>query len=265
MIHPNWWGNYAIAEKELRYWRIGPSTLWIQRLVHEWRVYHSQRPDAIDSSLVVYALTSLGDIEPFAVLNRFVFSRVGEKISLLPSLADRAVVVRPEDPLSIMSGEEATLYVSTPLWIRITAENSNKVLLEVPSYRPSDTWFGTSTLEGELCYASRTSGRLELADLPFRPHRATTPIRLQNRTKETLRLERIKVPVKYLALFQGEDTFLWTQTATLICEGGGDMAALQLGRRPPKEAGQVIKIGEARERAEKNLMVRVFSKLFGNL
>ena len=52
------------------------------------------------------------------------------------------------------------IYVSTPLWVRVDVHDPPQFLQEIPVIRPSDTWFGPSTREGELGYAGRTHGRL---------------------------------------------------------------------------------------------------------
>lgn len=102
-------------------------------------------------------------------------------LKLVPIMADRLVVSRPKSPFRILPGQHATLFVSTPAWVRIALGNG-KALAELPLFRPSDTWFGPSTLVGELGYAARTHCRLDVCDVPFRPHRAVTPLRVENRS-----------------------------------------------------------------------------------
>ncbi len=259
-----WWGQYKLAESEAACWRIGPSTIWIKHLKQEWRVVHNQVDDPLDNVLQVDLPALVLEPEQVESVNRFSFSRSTNSLAVMPVLADRAVVVRPAEPFFVLSGEEVTLYVSTPLWIRVQVGNPLKQLCELSSYRPSDTWFGPSTLEGELCYASRTAGRLELQELPFRPHRVITPIKISNRAKDHLLLERVKLPVQYLSLYGTANNFLWTQAVTLDREEGGDLAALRLGKGAPTEAGKVERIAEPRQQAERNLVVRAFSKLFSS-
>jgi hypothetical protein len=135
-------------------------------------------------------------------------------------------------------------------------------LYELPSTRPSDTWFGPSTLVGEFCYASRTAGRLSLEELEFRPHRAITPIRVVNRADDPLFFEKVKLPVQYLSVYRSETQFLWTESVRLERGDAGDMAALDISHRTPPQAGSAHKIGPARLQAGRNLVVRAFSKLF---
>jgi len=167
-------------------------------------------------------------------------------------------------PLFVPKGEETTLFVSTPLWLRLEVEKLGQ-LLEVPSQQLSDTWFGPSTLVGELCYASHAAVGVDLKDVTFEPHRAVTPLRVRNLADSPLHLERIKLPVRYLAVYKSgkpSDSRLWTQTVTLEREADGDLAGLQLGKGAPREAGKTERLSAPRQRADKNLVVRAFSKLF---
>ena len=259
MTKTSWWGDFELAEGVTGYWRVGPLELWASHLEHEWRIYHRQEDDAGDSTLSV-AIPAERAPDERAERLRFGFGKTGTKLALLPILADRSVVVKPDVPLYIPSGEEATLYVSTPVWLRLSL--ASRKLLELPSYRPSDTWFGPSTLSGEFCYASRTAGRLSLSELAFRPHRAVTPLCVRNRAHDPLLLERVKLPVQYLAVYRGRDDFLWTQKVTLEREEDGDLAGLDISKTVPKSVGPTLRLSEPRQHPDKNLVVRAFSKLF---
>ena len=95
--------------------------------------------------------------------------------------------------------------------------------------RPSDTWFGPSTLEGELCYESKTAVRFNLDNVPRRPHRAISVVRIRNRTDTQLSLERLKIPLPNLSLFGTEDGQLWTESITLERDEDGENATVKLG------------------------------------
>ena len=254
------WGDFALAEGVTGYWRIGPLELWVSNLAHEWRVAYRQEDDPLESTVTVAIPAETAPPEEVEHL-RFGFGKTGTGLTLAPVLADRAVVVKPEVPLYIPSGEEATLYVSTPVWVRVGLEKTG-TLLELPTYRPSDTWFGSSTVAGEFCYASRTAGRLSLGELVFRPHRAVTPVCVRNRADDPLLLERVKLPVQYLAVYRDESRFLWTPKVTLEREADGDLAGLEVSKKVPREVGPTVRLGEPRQHADKNLVVRAFSKLF---
>jgi len=84
-------------------------------------------------------------------------------------------IARPLTPFNLVVDEKVRPHVSSPLWPELAAESANMVLPELAIQRPSDTSFGPSTREGELCCASATHCRLNIDELPQRPHRAITP------------------------------------------------------------------------------------------
>ena len=165
--------------------------------------------------------------------------------------------------------ESVTLYLSTPLWVRVELVESGRRPTEIPSHRMSDTWFGPSTREGTLCYATRTAGRLRLDRLPRRLHRALTPLTpltVQNRTAEPLVLERIQLLMLHLSLYVTVDDPIWTDPVTITHRTKGEGAAVQVRERPPSERPAAESIQAPREDTRHGLFTSTFSAvgvLFG--
>jgi hypothetical protein len=159
----------------------------------------------------------------------------GSTIRLTPALADRPVVIQSETPFHIMPGQNMTYYVSTPLWVAFHTGKPLVNMTEMPLFRPSDTWFGPSTTQGELCFASTTSGRLRLDDIRFRPHRAVTVVLLRNMTGNPVLLKSLNLPVPNLSLYESADGYLWTQPEKLEMTGNYDYAEFSLKQRAPSE------------------------------
>lgn len=259
-----WWGNFSPKEGDIGRWQIGASTLWLTRYPQEWRIAHHQNSDDPLVPKISYNTTvSHHNIHPSAKVYRYGFRHAPKTLNLQAVLADRPVVIKPREPFQVQSGEEITMYVMTPLWIRVSVSEANNQLRDFPSFRPSDTWFGSSTIEGELCYASSTKGRLRLEDLPDTPNRAITPVKIRNRSKSNLLLERVKLPVQYLALYRNKND-LWTQSITLSREQNTDNAVLQIRKGAPTEANEAEQLTTPHLKAENNLVVRAFSRLFTN-
>lgn len=193
------------------------------------------------------------------VTHRYSVRTTEEKVALQPLLADRPVVTRPEHPLSILPGEAVTLYISTPLWVCVRLVESERTLQEVPSHRMSDTWFGPSTREGELCYATRTTGRLRVDSLPRRLHRALTPLHVRNRSEEILALERVQLPARHLALYTTPDDVLWTEAVTMIHTDGMQGADVRIKDGPPSEVDRARRLQDPREASKKGLFTSTFS------
>ena len=273
-----WWGTASLEMDTGGEWHVGPSTLWVYRSSHDWRVIvrPSTDPKTADPmaqrsgrQVPVDEETMTAVLEPEddeLVTQRFSVQATDETIALRPALADRPVVVRPEHPLSVLPDEAVTLYLSTPIWVRLELVESERRLTEVPSHRMSDTWFGPSTLEGTLCYATRTAGRLRLDRLPLRLHRALTPLTVENRTAEPLALERIQLPVPHLSVYGTPDDVLWTDPVRMTHRSVDEGAAIDIQEGPPPDRAGADRLQDPREERKHGLFTSTFSAvgaLFG--
>ena len=273
-----WWGTFALESSSGGEWHVGPSTLWVYRSARDWRVVHRPPTDprSADPMAQRSAVTlPVSRDEMAAVLeaedddlvtHRYSVRETNETVALRPALADRPVVARPEHPLSVLPDEAVTLYISTPLWMRVELVESGRRLAEVPSHRMSDTWFGANTQTGELCYATRTAGRLQLDRLPLRLHRAVTPLKVRNQAAEPLELERVQLPAPHLALYATPDDALWTDAVTMTHRTEREGAHVQVQEGAPADVDRADRIQEPREQSRSGLITSTFSAvgaLFG--
>ena len=171
-------------------------------------------------------------------------------------------MVRPTSPLHLPAGEKATLFISTPVWLQIKTDSPAKTLRELGVIRPSDTWFGSNTREGELCYAARTPADLDFSAIQRQPHRAISKVEVDNKANSTLLIDRLSLPVVYLPLYAAQDNLLWTPDVSLQREEDGDFAALKIGTSAPSNAKTAKKITDPREVPDKGILVRAFQALF---
>lgn len=257
-----WWGEYSLDEGQLCRWKIGSLSLWIQRRTHEWRLSTKNGDDPLDGQ-IEHECPSSAEPPEDVTLHRIAVRSSEAGFELQPALADRPVVAQPQTPLYLLAGDGVTIYLSTPLWIELKSGTPRRLLQELPSHRPSDTWFGPSTTEGELCYASRTSARLTLADMPFHPVRAVTAVQLENKSSERMLLERMNLPVPYLSLFVDAKGLFWTQSVTIERDENGDTAQVRLGSRPPAEVPEPRLVHGPRLATNRNVFVRAFGALLG--
>lgn len=256
-----WWGPLTLEEGEARQLRLGPLTLWALRLRREWRLTYQRGDDPLDATWEPPRRVSPDEFPEAADRWRFGFDHSPSSVTLAPRLADRPVVVRPEHAFYVHPGESVRMYLTTPVWLHITLGTKSAATHEIPVYRPSDTWFGPTTMEGELCYASRSLLRLEERELEFRPHRAVTEVILKNRAEDALLVERLKIPVQHLSVFASQSFALWTEALTLVREEDGDFAKMRIGASPPPHVEGAERIAPARQHGT-NLMFRAFQALF---
>lgn len=74
-------------------------------------------------------------------IERYLYPRAGGRLTLTPRL-DRPVVIRPRQLVYLPAGQQTTMYLSTPVTIRIDVDEPPVTLRELPMLRLSDTWFG---------------------------------------------------------------------------------------------------------------------------
>jgi hypothetical protein len=209
-------------------WTIGPLALWVARVEGEWRIAFTASEDAMNPTVRVVLPCQGPDLMTLDKVTRFAVSGSDETLWLRPALADRPIIGRPEKPFVVLPDDEVTVYISTPLWVRVEVGDPPRQLLEVPAYRPSDTWFGPDTTEGELCYAGRAAMRLSLDEVELRDHRAVTAVHIRNRGAEVLTVERLNLPVVYLSLHRDPDGELWTEDVVFERPAGQQVFQLLL-------------------------------------
>ena len=258
-----WWGDYEVGVKQTLRWQIGPKTLWITRGDKEWRVTTTEGQDPLDNRLSIAeeAEEPVGDDVD---ARRFALRGESCTIRLVPALPDRPLIVKAARPFFVPTMEEVTLFVSAPLWLRVYAGEGSTELVDVALTQPSDTWFGPNTMSGELCYASRSSARLNVENLPLRPHRSISALHIRNSAKSILKLEKLKVPVQHLGLFASEEGHLWTDALKFEREDDTEDAKVFLDNRPTQIVKE-IRIAPPRIRMSKGFLLDAFGGLIGKL
>lgn len=261
-LHRNWWEPLELNVEQSAQWCIGPMCLRVVRSAQELRTAFRRGADPLDAtlSLEVPAPTLSTEAEDAFEVRRFAHN-AGNRVRLRPRTPDRPLVVKPANPFGLPPGEKVTLYVSSALWVELMTEGEVPLVTE-PTYRPSDTWFGANTRVGELCYASRTSAHLDLETLPLRPHRATTAVRIHNRSRELLWLERLKLPLINFSVFASEKGRLWTEAFELEHQRPGAPAAASIDRGPPPEAGHTQRLADPPVAITRGFLVDAFGGLF---
>lgn len=256
-----WWGDYALTVGQAAHWRIGPLALTVRRGRREWQVGYDWDPDRIHAK-GWERLAEAPSEEP-ANQERFVVGETGDRVSLRPALPDRAVVSLPRVPLHLLPEREITLYVGSPVWVAIAGGNPASNLRELPLRLLSDTWFGGSTRDGELCFATQTRACLNSENLPVLSRSALTSVAIRNQAADPLLLERLKLPVPLLSLYRDPQGRLWTEGVTLTRTEGSGMASLDIRPGPPDEAGATELLAGPRDVSESRPLIRAFSRLLG--
>lgn len=258
-----WYGSRRVAQGRCLVLELGPLSLWLEHREHEWRIAFTSAPDPLADRLEIAERDCGGEGEGKGARHRFATRQPGDAIAMTPRLADRPVLARPEPQLVIPARDEVELFVSTPIWVAVELPDPPRSLLEVPTSRPSDTWFGPDTRWGTLCYASRTAASLLLDNMPLRPHRAITRVLVRNRADDALELERLSVPAPNLSLWADPRGGLWTQSVVAERNRSGVFAISELTAEPPAEAAGGELVSAPREEGTPTVLHRALQVLLG--
>lgn len=258
-----WWGEFPLEAGTWGHWRIGPLALWVGRTEHDWQIAYARGDDPFGDEMQIDVPVDLqrSPISADAERHRTAFTSASGVLELRPILADRRVVARPDTTFSIPSRQQVSVFVTSAVWIRLGCGPQKERLLEVPTWRASDTWFGDNR-SGFLCYATRTTMRLDVDELPPRPHRAVTPVLIDNQGTNALNIERISLPMPNLSVFASPAGSLWTERLHLTRKDDVELAHVHIETDKPPMPG-AVRLGEPREAGEDNLLSRVFTGLFG--
>lgn len=189
------WVKQSIPAGGTTLYRMGKLLLAIKREPKQWLVAHKYIEEFEDETLSE-------EWPQDSSWTRHVFSATHDTLELRPALPDRSVVSRPKNAFYLQPMEQASIFISTPLWVQLYVHGDETKLSEVSTQRLSDTWFGPNTLSGELCYATETHARIALEELSILPHKAITEVRLENQTSSPLLVERINLPAPFLKLYR---------------------------------------------------------------
>jgi hypothetical protein len=208
-----WWGTFNLEPEVPRYWEIGSLLLGIEKQEGEWRIISHSNDDPEKSQIRAGIEERPKFPKTVMPFQRFIHSETTATttVTLTPVLADRSQVSQAETPFYLPPNEHITIYVSSPIWVRVETGSPKHPLLEIPTVRQSDTWHGPNTQEGELCYASRTFCRTNLDDLPIRSNRVISPVIIYNNAKQSLMIERLSLPLPHLSIYVDPNGSLWTE------------------------------------------------------
>lgn len=261
--HPIW-QPLSFQHNEAMRADMGPLSLLISRRDEEWRFRYRNATEPIREVMQIQRAGLDDEIDKSDQIERVATHDTGpvREILLQPLLADRFVSARPENPVTIAPDSYAAMYVTTPLWLRVLRLPERQTLIELPSFRPVDTWLGPPTGEGPLAYASRITGRLNIAHLRLSPMRAITKVTLRNSGSAPLLVPRVLIPAPELRLFIDEEGRHWTNEIVLTRGRDGQLSDITYLSRAPEEAGKTTLVADPRAQ-QGNVLARAMSSILG--
>lgn len=257
-----WWGAFTFKLAEVKCWRIGDRVIAIKRGEHEWTVWNKETALEVDAPIAVGKLKADEHFFELAT-QRYMLKKTESVLTIEPSLADRAVIVQPNKPFFVAPKEEITIFVSTPLWMTVLIAGQELPILDIPFWRPSDTWFGPSTMKGDLCYSKYTDAKVNVDQLEIRAHRASTMVKIKNGQKEPLLIERLNLPVQALKLYRSESNELWTDQISILQITEQSKPISYVKHSPPENIESMELVSQSRELSEKSSFLSSVKNLIG--
>lgn len=246
----SWWGEFHFDPLETKCWRIGDRVIAVKRNKHEWTVWNKETDVESDQPTLVEAPKPSDSFQD-SEFHRYILNTTNGTLIIEPSLADRAMVIRPNKPFTIMPEEEIKIYVSSPLWMTILAPDSKMPISDIPFWRPSDSWFGPSTMSGDLCYSKYTDAKMEKELIEKRSHRATTIVTIKNAQEEPLYIERLNLPTPALRLYSDQEGELWTDQIFITQHIEHSKSVSHVRHTSPENITNLKPISESRESSNK--------------
>jgi hypothetical protein len=217
-----------MKDGEFFHLRFGPLDYYLEKIETEIRVRWMTSNDWMDSSFhYQYPFTGM---YPGNLLTekRFALSSRSPQLKVSPCLGEMPFVVKPDTTFFILPGETAKIYLSTPMSVRLTDNECGIVIDEIPVLHRVKTWFGETPTKGQLCFFTRIHAALLEENLPFRPHRALTHLYIMNSSKTPLPIEKLKIPVNHLKLYQDNRGLFVTSSLSLRIDNRENLKDLKI-------------------------------------
>jgi len=262
-LSTKWWGNFAVAQGEQRTLRCADLCLQLQSLPNQWWLGYEWQLD-INQFQPVLETVAEEALQTLENEQRFVFAELPASLTLQPALADRPVVCRPVVSVSLLPFQEVTLFVCLPLWVKLQTSDGDETLLDIPTVRVCDSWFGPNTREGVISYASQVSEQPDVKPIANNKARAAIEVRIQNQSDQMLTLDKISVPAPNLSLYADDRGQFWTPRITLVRRDNED-AILSVDEvvSGGLQESELTLVCSAREDIGRSKITKAISALFG--
>lgn len=255
-----WWGVKTLKSQEIVQWSIKDRFVALQKGLKEWTIYNFETPNEQNSD-VIYKIVKDKQQLVNATATRFVLPPHVNSVLVEPSLADRAMIVKPSNPLLIMPDESIKVFISTPLWITILYEEKDLPLLDVPFWRPSDSWFGKNTMHGDLCYAKYTDAALSIREANPRSHRAITSVTIVNKQSTPLSIERLNLPTPKLKVYVDEAGQFWSEDLIIEQKTEHGAPVSEVKHKVPEHNSGLTLVSQSRVASNKSSLLSTLKNL----
>jgi hypothetical protein len=255
------WTVRRIGEDRVTLARLGPMRLWLARAEREWGfAFHYGEEDHLMELAQVPEDVVPDDLEWVNML----FREAPREYRFDATVPDRPVVIRPMHPVTIAPGDCGEFYACLPLFVKITLMRgkTEQELGTVSSQMLSSSWFGDFR-NGLLCYTGPVAASLELEGLSPDPNHILCSVMVENRSEETIYLEKLCLRPDNIGLFCG-DTHLWGTAIRIQHEDGYASTTVRYAREAPRMEDGLVELAKPKKRSSTVLQHLSLSASFNN-
>ncbi|KAA3617701.1 MAG: DUF432 domain-containing protein [Calditrichaeota bacterium] len=246
------WDKYPLSGIKIKKITIADLVLYIQLLKNEIKIAAYYTTDKKNPD---------NNIEENLDWKRWPISKEITAVQIDPVFPDLSILVKPESSFNLAINSESNVFVRFPISIKISAisEKETYQLMEIPSVKLSNTWFGTFT-EGEKCYSISSGFRTEIETDDSRQFMVICPIKLKNKSKEDLLVDKICLRTEYISLFM-DQTQLWTDDISITYFGKNEISLVNFTSKKPHILPEASLLTKPRSVTKKSISARSFSSI----
>lgn len=245
------WVTFDIEENRLYYTAIGPLELWLKRAHNDWYIASKQEAD-FDAHRPLGCVES-DECPQDLVWTRWVFSDDLHKLSVLPVMPDKPMIIKPVIQTKIPAGNTATIYINIPVWMRLSlTEKKDVSICDMPIHTLARSWYG-NTVSGVSCYTRKSNIRKKRDDLNVSWGTALCSVQIENRSQQDLDLVRFRLNVENLSVFISDEQ-LCTNHVDVLFHGDTHESKAVISQAPSDTSKQYSLISGPRVQPVKNLI-----------
>jgi hypothetical protein len=248
------WSKFKFEDEQIYSAKAGYTRFWIQRYYAFWRISTRFEDTSEFDAEGLQKVKSLPE--------NFEWQQMiaGKQSSLIihPALPDKALIIKPEDNISLMPAMKLDLLIKIPLWIQIYSSSvkPENLIFEFPTIELSSTWFG-DTDDGEMAYRLPRHILFDFKPEEIEKSEAICPVKIHNDSETLIRFQRISVPASQLTLFSNGKIF-FTNEIRVIHNGDELASDLQIFGPSSNYVQGLKPISAARMKTNMNLLRKSF-------
>jgi hypothetical protein len=254
MMKPqSFWKKYPVKDNQTLGFKAGYAEVLIKHVSNGWLVKTGSLADPVNEM----AAGEVDDLADDLNVLHFYSGSSGNLI-VVPALPDKAVVFRNNKNIKISAGESTRLFFTIPLTLQFyfdEVKDENR-LIEVPTKRLSDTWFGEMD-NGEPAYSIGSTYYNSFAEVDAKVWEAVASVEIINNTFGVLDLQRLILRVEEFNLYRKDDQIL-TNHVTIEFKGQEQVESVNLSTRDDLHGQKFELIAHKRLSDSKKLLRRSF-------